>query len=245
VFLAATQGPDESDILSLPTALDLDSPLSTDVRGIRVALSVDLGAWAVDPEVEAAVRSAADALASAGAIVTEVDPGFSGQEEVEWYKLWCVFMAAYYGDVVEEYHDKMSPDVLFLIERGQSMSAVEYKQVEFARTRMWEQMRPILERNEVLLCPTMSTGPIAADSRGQDHKSGMIDGRYHSPDMTALWNMISPCPVLSVPCGLDGDAMPVGAQFVGRRWQEDRLLQVGRGLEATLGLNLRPPAFAS
>ena len=245
VFLAATQGPDESDILSLPTALDLDSPLSSDVRGIRVALSIDLGAWAVDPEVEAVVRSSADALASAGAIVTEVKPGFSGQEEVEWYKLWCVFMAAYYGDVVEEYHEKMSPDVLLLIERGQSMSAVEYKQVEFARTRMWEQMRPILERNEVLLCPTMSTGPIAADSRGQDHKSGMIDGRYHSPDMTALWNMLSPCPVLSVPCGLDGDGMPVGAQFVGRRWQEDRLLQVGRGLEAALALNLRPPAFAS
>ena len=243
LFLAAAQGPDESDILSLTTPLDLSASLSGDLSGVRVALSVDLGIWAVNPDIEAVVRAAADAMANAGATVTEVNPGFNGAEEDEWYKLWCVFMAAYYGDVVDEYHDQMTPDVLSLIERGQSLSAVDYKRVEFTRTRMWEQMRPLLEQHDVLLCPTMSTGPIGADSLGHAHKTGMIDGRYHSPDMTAIWNMISPCPVLTVPCGLDADGMPVGAQLVGRRWQEDRLLDIGRGLEAAQGLTLRPPSL--
>lgn len=241
LFLRSTQGPDESDILSLPTSLDLANPLDGDLTGVRVGLSIDLGAWVVDPSVEAAVRRTADVMSDAGAIVTEVNPGFTGEEESEWYKLWNVFMAAYYGDAVEEFGDQMSPVVLELIKRGHALDAVEYKQVEFTRTRMWTQMRPILEQNDVLLCPTMATTPVAAEVNGEKVKEGLVDGRYHSPDMTAIWNMISPCPVLSVPCGLDEDGMPIGAQLVGRRWQEDNLLRIGHGLETALDLQLRPP----
>jgi Asp-tRNA(Asn)/Glu-tRNA(Gln) amidotransferase A subunit family amidase len=241
LFLRATQGPDESDILSVIAPLDLEMPPNADLTGVRIGVSIDLGIWAVEPSIEAAVRRAGDALANAGATVVEVDPGFRGDEESEWYILWAVFMAAYYGHLVEEFGDRMSQGVLTLIERGRSTGAVEYKQVEFTRTRMWNQMRPILEMNDALLCPTMSTGPVAASIAGQVVKSGMIDGRYHSPDMTAIWNMISPCPVLTVPCGIDQAGFPVGAQLIGRRWQEDRLLGIGHALEVALGLDLRPP----
>lgn len=240
LFLQAAQGPDESDILSLPVPLDLSSP-ATDMTGVRVGLSIDLGVWAVDPSIEAAVRRAADALADAGAIVSEVDVGFHGDEEQSWNKLWDVFMAAYYGDLVEEFGHEMAPEVVGLIERGNAMSAVEYKRIELVRTRMWNQMRPILANNEVLLCPTMATGPVEASITGKRIPGHMENGAYHSPDMTAIWNMISPCPVLTVPCGFDGDGMPVGAQLVGRRWRSDRLLEVGGALERALPTLGRPP----
>ena len=240
LFLAATQGPDESDILSLPKPLDLSMPLSGSLDGVRVALSIDLDIWAVEPAIERSVRAAASAMEEAGAIVTEVHPGFDATEEREWYKLWSVFMAAYYGQFLDEYGDRMTPAVRRLIEAGNALGAVEYKQVEFTRTRMWNQMRPILDRNDVFLCPTMANSPVPASVEGIELKVGMIEGRYHSPDMTAIWNMISPCPAISVPCGLDDDAMPVGAQLIGRRWQEDRLLEVARGLEIALGRTLRP-----
>jgi Asp-tRNA(Asn)/Glu-tRNA(Gln) amidotransferase A subunit family amidase len=208
---------------------------------VRVGLSIDLGIWAVDPDVEAAVRAAADALADAGAVVTEVDLGFRGDEEKFWNKLWSVFMAAYYGHLVEEFGHRMAPEVLGLIERGNAMSAVEYKQVEFIRTRMWDQLRPILATNEVLLCPTMATGPVDASISGTRVPGHMEEGRYHSPDMTAIWNMVSPCPALTVPCGLDGDGMPVGAQLIGQRWRSDRVLDVGGALERALPPVGRPP----
>src|SRR5215813_15364128 len=50
LFLSVTQGPDDRDLLSLPTVLDLDRPLSGDVQGLRLALSIDLGWYRVHPE---------------------------------------------------------------------------------------------------------------------------------------------------------------------------------------------------
>src|SRR5437588_874099 len=62
LFLQVTQGPDDADILSVPCPLDLRSPIPESVQGMRLALSIDLGLWVVDPVIEAAVRSAAAAL---------------------------------------------------------------------------------------------------------------------------------------------------------------------------------------
>lgn len=239
LFLSATQGPDERDLLSVTTPLDLRHE-PADLRGVRIALSVDLGRWAVDPAIEAAIRSAADVLADAGAIVTEVDLAFHGDEEREWNTLWEVFMAAYYGHLVEDFADQMSVEVLGLIERGFRRTAVEAKRVEFTRTRMWNQVSPLLQANDVLLCPTMATGPVEASITGKRIPGHMVDGRYHSPDMTAIWNMISPCPVLSVPCGLDADGLPIGAQLVGQRWRSDLLLNIGEALESLLPAIGRP-----
>jgi Asp-tRNA(Asn)/Glu-tRNA(Gln) amidotransferase A subunit family amidase len=241
LFLHATQGPDEADILSLPNPLDLRVRQTVDMKNIRVALSIDLGCWAVEPSIEAAVRAAADSMADAGATVNEVNPGFLGNEEAEWNKLWEVFMAAYYGEHVAEFGDRMMPDVLGLIERGNAMSAVAYKQVEFTRTRMWNQISPILKDNDVLLCPTMATGPVEASIAGKRNPSQLEGDRLHSPDMTAIWNMISPCPVMTIPCGLDGDGLPIGAQLIGRRWRSDKLLSIGASLEAAVAPIGRPP----
>ncbi len=245
LFLAATQGPDDADILSQPVPLDLAARSGTptpapDLRGARIALTIDLGCWHVDPAVERAIRSAADALANAGAIVTEVDPGFVGTEEGEWDKLWAVFMASYYGHLVDEFGEQMTLEVRDLIERGQAMGAVEYKQVEFTRTRMWQQMRPILAAHDALLCPTMATGPVEASITGKNVAGHMIGDRYHSPDMTAVWNLLSPCPVITVPCGLDADGLPIGAQMVGQRWRSDQLLTLAAALEREIPAIGRP-----
>ncbi len=53
------------------------SGLDDGVAGLRVGYSPDFGFVQNDPEVDAAVRAAVDVLASAGAEVDEVEPGFS------------------------------------------------------------------------------------------------------------------------------------------------------------------------
>ena len=47
-------------------------------------------------------------------------------------------------------------------------------------------------------------------------------------------------PVLTVPIGLDGNGMPVGAQLIGRPFGEARLLAIGARLADALGWSLRP-----
>jgi Asp-tRNA(Asn)/Glu-tRNA(Gln) amidotransferase A subunit family amidase len=241
LFLVATQGPDDSDILSTPVPLDLARPVPTSVDGLRLALSVDLGCWAVDPAIERAVRGAAKALEEAGAQVEEVDLRLTPRDEEVWYELWGVFMATYYGHLVRDYRDRMESAVLKLIERGNTLSAVQLKKLELERTDLWRRVAAVLDAHEALLCPTMAQGPTPAARADQPSGPPPDDGRYHAVDMTTPFNLVAPCPALSVPCGWDDQGLPVGVQVVGRRWREDTVLRIGRAVEAAQPPRRRPP----
>ena len=239
LFLAATQGPDDADIMSVPGPLDLARPLDADIAGMRLALSVDLGCWAVDAEIAAAVTAAAERLAAAGATVDVVDPGFTAADEEAWGVLWAVFMAAYYGDLLEPFGDRMDPAVVRLITMGREVSAVEHKRLEIHRTGLWRRLAPILAEHDALLCPTMAVAPWPA-ARADRPAIEPVDGDgYHSPDMTAVFNLVSPCPAVSVPCGhhlaTPNAGLPIGLQIVGRRWREDTVLRIARAVEVTSG----------
>jgi Asp-tRNA(Asn)/Glu-tRNA(Gln) amidotransferase A subunit family amidase len=236
LFLRATQGPDDADILSIPGPLGLAEPLTTGVRGLRLGLSVDLGCWAVDPEIAAAVERAATALEGAGAIVDVVDPALTPADEAAWGQLWAVFMATYYGHLVAEHGPKMDADVLRLIELGNGMSAVAHKRIELHRTDMWRRLAPIFADHDALLCPTMSEPPWPAAKADRPTVPPPDEAGYHSPDMTAVFNLVAPCPAISVPCGHHERAphagLPIGLQIVGRRWRDDVVLRVARAVES-------------
>jgi Asp-tRNA(Asn)/Glu-tRNA(Gln) amidotransferase A subunit family amidase len=237
LFLAATQGPDDADIMSIPGPLDLAQPLDGDLTGMRLGLSTTLGCWAVDPEIAAAVEAAALRLEAAGAAVDEVDPGFRAEDAAAWMVLWAVFMATYYGDVLAEFRDRMDPQVVSLIETGATVTGPEHKRVELVRTDMWRRLRPILATHDALLCPTMAQPPSpAAKADPPLPRSDPSEG-YRAADMTGVFNMVSPCPAVSVPCGAHRRAadagLPIGLQVVGRRWREDTVLRIARAVELT------------
>jgi Asp-tRNA(Asn)/Glu-tRNA(Gln) amidotransferase A subunit family amidase len=242
LFLAATQGPDEADILSVTCPLDLSGRTPESVAGMRLALSIELGGWVVEPSIAAAVRSAAEALRAAGASVEEVEVDVRPRDDEYWTDLWGVFMATYYGHLVDEHRDRMDPDVLRLIDLGNSLSAVHVKRLELERTDLWRRLAAVLGRFDAILCPTMAAGPLPAAKRDRPLRIPADDGRYHAPDMTAPFNLVAPCPALSVPCGWDAEGMPVGLQVVGPRWREDVVLRIGRAVEAALpDARRRPP----
>lgn len=238
LFLSVTQGPDDSDIMSVTTPLDLAGPTSPDVRGMRLGLSVDFATWWVHPEIEAAVRTAADALAAAGAIVEEVDLRLTRDDELLWVQLWGVFMSGYFGHLVDEFGGVMDPDVVRLIALGNSLSATEYKRLEIERTDVWRRISGVLAGRDALLCPTMALPPVVATKAERVPPPKFDDGRYHAEDMTGVFNLVAPCPAMSVPCGAHGpgphEGLPIGLQIVGRRWREDTVLRVGRAVEVAM-----------
>jgi Asp-tRNA(Asn)/Glu-tRNA(Gln) amidotransferase A subunit family amidase len=62
--------------------------------------------------------------------------------------------------------------------------------------------------------------------------------------MTTVWNLVSPLPVVSVPCGMvtDGGALlPVGLQIVGRPGTEDVVLSLAEWIEERAGVRDRKP----
>ncbi len=235
LFLAATQGPDDADIQSIPGPLDLDRPLTGDVRGMRFALSIDLGCFTVDPEIAAAVTAAAERLAAAGAVVEEVAVDAGQAHEQAWMTLWSVFMATYFGTARDEIGERMDPDVAALIDHGRTVSAVEYKQVELVRTDLWRRLAAVLADHDALLCPAMAVAPWpASKAAARLHREARREDGL-SPALTTLFNLVPQCPVISVPVGHHEKAadagLPIGMQVVGRRWRDDVVLEIARAVE--------------
>jgi Asp-tRNA(Asn)/Glu-tRNA(Gln) amidotransferase A subunit family amidase len=229
LLLSVAQGPSERDVMSLAAPLDL-SP-DTSVEGMHLALDVDLGCYAVAPEVERAVRNAADALADAGAVVEEVDVGWTREVADAWVAHWGVYLAAIFGDKLEEFRERMDPRVVGLMDAGLALGAVEFKRLEFVRTRAWQQLAPILERFDALLCPTMSQVARPVDEDDFVWYEDRGDGLYRGLDMTAQFNFVSQCPALSIPAGWSDDGLPIGLQIVARRYRDDEALRIGAALE--------------
>lgn len=241
LFLAVTQGPDDADIQSLPP-LDLPDRLPRKVKGLKLALSIDLGFHTVDEGIAANTRNAAAALADAGAEIEEVALPWGPELDKAWFQHWGVLLAACFGEALKTHRDRMDPRLVALMEAGLAMDAVAFKRIELLRGRQWQSLAEVLATHDALLCPTM---PIAAPPVGRaEQEFGFTDaqGRYHGFDMTGIFNFVPQCPALSVPSGLTRAGLPTALQIVGRRFDDATALQIGAALEDRLSWHgKRPP----
>ncbi len=241
LFLAVTQGPDDRDIQSLVPGLEVPVPPPADVRGLRLALSLDLGFYVVDPEVEANTRAAAEALSAAGAEVEEVELNWNHAQVDAWNDYWAVFLAASFGDVLADYREKMDPNVVALMERGLALDAVSFKRIETVRTEQWLGLARIFQDFDALLCPTMTRAAPPVEAQDRDFDRLDPDGRYHGLDMTSQFNNVPQCPALSVPSGFTEGGLPTALQIVGRRFDDLGVLRIGAALEAARPWSARRP----
>ena len=240
LFLRVTQGPDEADIQSLPK-LPLPDPLPRTVKGLKLAYSMDLGFHTVDADIAANTRNALAALAEAGAEVREVKLPWTPELDEAWFQHWSVLLAACFGDHLQTHRERMDPRLVALMERGLTVNAVEFKRIELLRTRQWQSLAKVFADHDALLCPTMAIPAPPVGRADQDFCYVDSEGRYRGFDMTAIFNFVAQCPVLSVPSGLTKEGLPTGLQIVGRRFDDPMVLAIGATLEDWMPWRDRKP----
>jgi Asp-tRNA(Asn)/Glu-tRNA(Gln) amidotransferase A subunit family amidase len=229
LFLAVTEGPDLRDPLSQAAPRPLGAWPPPGIEGLRLALSVDLGFYRVEPGVEAGLRAAAAALEAAGAVVEEVDLGWTRAIEDAWEVHWAVFQAAFFGHHLADRRAEMDPRVVAYIEAGFAVDAVTCKRLEILRTEAWRVLAAVFARHDALLCPTLAR--VAPPIGGAAPEPGPEPDGYAGTTMTGPFNLFGRCPVLSVPTGFDGAGLPTAMQIVGHPCDDPGVLRIGRALE--------------
>ena len=229
LFMQAVEGPDDADILSQMTPLPLGD--KAEVKGLRIAASVDLGCFHVDPEIARNFQASLDALAEAGAIITPVEIGFTPAMVDAWYDYWCVYLAAAVEDLLDQHREKMDPDFLELVDRGLAMNAITFRRLDEIRTQQWHAFVTAMTGQDLLVCPTMALPTPPITDKEADYTNVGADGKLHGLDMTCLFNSIGQCPALSVPNGLTAAGLPTAIQLVGRRFDDATPLRAARVLE--------------
>ena len=242
LFLATAQGRDNRDISSIPTPSAIPTRIDGDVRGLRIALSADLGYYAVDAEVVANLEAAAGLLRDRGAIVEPVELGLTREINDVGFQHWNAYVAALAGPYLAEWRQVMDPVVIKMAEDGLKMDAVQLKRLEFDRTRLWQKFHPLFDRHDALLCPTASIPAPPTGVTDLDYGYDDANGRYCQYEMTFPFNLFSACPALSMPSGFSAGGLPTAVQIVGRPYEDVTVLTIGAALEAaTPWLQRRPP----
>src|SRR5262250_1721070 len=158
LMLSVMAGPDDWDRTSLEAAPeDYVGKLDAGITGLRVAFSPDLGGVTVDAEVAALVRDAVRAFDQLGCVVEEVKPGFADSHDLIRC-LWSAHEAGNYAQHLPRWRARMDPGLIACIEDGLQYSMVEYVEARGQKLAYWDTVRPLFEKFDLLLTPTLSVG---------------------------------------------------------------------------------------
>jgi len=174
----------------------------------------------VDPEAKDAFGELVEAL---GERVEEVDLFPSAAAAWDWHKtIMEVDMAASFEREWEQGRDRLSPQLRSLIERGREVRAVDYKRALGAVAPVVASLDELfLERYDAILTPAApGVAPKGLGSTGD-------------PRFCTLWTLLG-MPALSLPLMQGAGGLPLGAQLVGRRGFDARLMRTARWLGGKL-----------
>jgi amidase/aspartyl-tRNA(Asn)/glutamyl-tRNA(Gln) amidotransferase subunit A len=238
-------GPHPRDPLSVADdSLDLGKACRRPIAGMKVAYSPDFGVFAVEREVADLVRVAVTALADAGAIVEE--PAFElpcSQDELAalWRRQVGVFYAELFAALRAAGHDLDAPpaghlpaEVREMVDYGRAARALQTREDQWLRTRIFHTIADVFDRYELLVTPTLTCHPVKNQPDGGTLGPESVVGK--PVERTIGWCMTHPVnftghPAASAPAGLTASGLPVGIQIIGRRFADGTVLAACRALE--------------
>jgi Asp-tRNA(Asn)/Glu-tRNA(Gln) amidotransferase A subunit family amidase len=234
-----TSGPYKLDHDSLRTRIKLPTEAKS-IKGMKIAYSIDFGYVNVDAEVRRNTLSAVDIFKSLGAIVEEVDLGWTEDVDddcMHWYNMM------HFGRQTI-WHQKDSAHLMTDYALKFAAAAARNSNMDdihkpWARSHaMYQTLGPVLARNEVFICPTNNLPALKADHDPWD-QSFTINGKKADPEygwvMTHQFNMLHNLPVLAVPSGFATSGVPTGVQIVGRSYDDARVFRAGLAYDKALG----------
>lgn len=230
LMLSVLAGTDTRDPYRLPSRdKDYRDGLADGVKGLRIAISRDLGYAKVDPEIAAAFDTAAATFRELGAIVEAAHPGFASPRDA-FTVLWTAGAARAMRGVSAADRALMDPGFVASVDNGARLSAVDYLEADTARTSLGQTMGAFHERYDLLLTPTVAVPalPVGTDLSDPATERYWIDWTPFSYP----FNMTRQ-PAATVPCGLTRAGLPIGLQIVGPLYAESLVLRVAHAYEAT------------
>lgn len=248
IMHAVLTGPAPKDPWSLATTEARGvSPtmIGGDLSGVRLGYIPRCANPRVAADVEENTLASLRAFAEMGAEVEEVT------EEIDWIEyegrvLYQANFTVFCAQYLPRWQNGMDPVTLAFMERGAGFTLADFRNAQFARTRLFRAIQSLLERYDALVMPTMARTalPVGFDAANDQV---MIDGvpcgitrqGWTSPQYP--FNLTGH-PALTVPSGLGADWLPTGLQLVGRWGAEADLFRLAAQLEqAQPWAQHRPP----
>jgi len=205
------------------------------IKGVRVGLPRRYFFEGVNPEVLAAVEEAARVLQGEGAEVHDVDIEGIELAGAAGATILLSEASAYHQRRLRERPEDYGEDVRMRLLAGELYPATAYINAQRLRGVIRESFLRTLGEVEVLLAPaTPVTAPPIA---GFDTNTRANLTRFTTPI-----NLVG-LPSLALPCGFDGQGLPIGMQVIGRPFEEPLLFRAGHAYQRVTDWHMRRPTL--
>ena len=258
--LDAIQGKDPRDGTCLDApAGGLLASLTGDVRGMRIGLPADCYGEGLDPEVRRAVLEAAGVLEARGAKLVKFDfpvmeyvvPAYYIIASAEASSNLSRFDGVKYGWRAEDYEDLtdlycrtrtegFGSEVKRRILLGTFVLSSGYYDAYYNKAL---QVKGVIkgafdaafEQCDLMLTPV---APAAAPRLGESLSDPL---QMYLSDIYTVSVNLAGLPGLSMPCGFDGNGMPIGAQLIGPALADGRVLNAAHAFQLDTDWHRRTP----
>ncbi len=239
ILLQALAGHDPADPSSANRPKpDLLTGLNGGVKGLRIGVIRHFHEtdWPVSAGVAAGIAHVAETLKSQGATVTEVTlPSLQDFNAAGWLILAADAFAVHEPWLRTRYRDYGE----FLRERlalASTISAADYVQAQRRRRELNDAVAKVMESCDLLLTAAQpSEAPLIT-----------VPGKWTSfevANFTIPFNLTGQ-PALTVCAGFGEGGLPVGAQLIGRAFEDATVLRAGHAYEQATTWRARRPAMA-
>lgn len=260
-MLQVIAGYDRRDSTSLDVLVpDYKAALTGDVKSLRIGVPREYFIEGIEPAVEASVRAAISELEDQGAEIREISLPHTRYALPVYYLLApaeaSANLARYDGirygprvegedliDSVKNTRALFGPEVKRRIMLGTYVLSAGYYDEYYGRasrvrTLIKEDFLQAFKEVDVIACPTSPTTAFKIGERTADPLSMYLADIY-----TLSVNLSASCG-LSLPCGFDGQGLPVGLQLIGNTLQEETILNAAYAYEQATEWHKQTPPLA-
>jgi len=249
LLLQAIAGHDPADSTSANRSVpDYSAALNGDIRGLRIGISKEYFVPGMQPLVYKAVQNAIRELGKNGAVIVDIALPYTEYAVAVYYIIATAEassnLARYDGmrfghraeakDLTDTYmisrDEGFGAEVKRRIMLGTYVLSAGYYDAYYLKA---QRVRTLIKRNfeeafnhcDVILTPTTPTTAFKIGEKTQDPLQ-----MYLSDIFTISINLAG-LPAISLPCGFDGDGMPIGLQIIGKQFDEAAVLQTAHAYE--------------
>jgi amidase len=256
-LLATQSGFDASAPLSwsepsLATLADQLPPGPEALKDLRVGWWGNLGGHlATAPGILEACESGLARLASAGAVVAPLQPGFDA--DAVW-GTWLIWRQALTRSRVAAVlampgaREQMKAEALWEHDQGATLTFAQFEEASQARTAFLNTLLKQFETVDLIALPAAQVWPFPVEQRWPAAIAGRTMDTYHRWMECTIYATLAGAPCISVPCGFDPSGRwPMGMQLIAKPRADAQLLRWAASYEAIIGdwLLRQPPALST
>jgi amidase len=242
LLLSVLAGPDPRAPLALdePGAV-FRAPLRTDLAGLRVAWSPDLGGSVpVEPEVAAVVAESAQVFSELGCSVQRDCPDLAGADEVfRTLRAWQFEVT--FGPLLDT--GALKDTIRWNTEEGRRLTGPDLGRAEVLHTQLFVRMYEFFTRYDLLVLPVSQLPPFDIELEYPTAVADEAMPTYLDWMRSAYLVSTTAAPALAVPAGFTPAGLPVGVQLVGAHRADLAVLRAGHAFEQATRYAARRPPF--